>query len=239
MKTLPIAIWSDVACPWCYVGKRRLEAALALFPHREHAEVTWHSFELDPSAPRRLDASVSYVERLARKYRTTNEQAEAMISRMTGVAAADGLDFHFEKIRPGNTFDAHRVIHLAAVHGRQDAMKERLLRAYLCEGEAIGEPEVLVRLAAQVGLGTADDEATVRTMLAGDNLTHEVRADQREAQEIGISGVPFFVFAGRFAVSGAQTPDVLLTVLQKTWTAVNAAPSELLEGAACGPDGCA
>lgn len=238
MKALPIEIWSDVACPWCYVGKRRLEAALALFPQRDQVEVTWHAFELDPSAPRRLDGSLSYVERLARKYRTTNEQAQAMIERMTGVAAADGLDFHFERICPGNTFDAHRVIHLAAQHGRQDAMKERLLRAYLCEGEAIGEPEVLIRLAGQVGLGTADDEALVRSMLAGDELTREVRADEREAQEIGISGVPFFVFGGRFAVSGAQTPDVLTMVLQKTWAAVQAGP-ELVEGAACGPDGCA
>src|SRR5690348_3186176 len=117
MKKLTVEIWSDIACPWCYVGKRRLEAALAQFPHRDAVEVVWRAFELDPSAPRTRDASVSYAGRLAAKYGAQVAQAEGMIRRMTDVAAADGLDFHFERIRPGNTFDAHRLLHLAHERG--------------------------------------------------------------------------------------------------------------------------
>lgn len=119
-----------------------------------------------------------------------------MIDRMTNVARADGLDFHFERIQPGNTFDAHRVIHLAAERDKQDAVKERFLRGYLSEGEPIGEPETLVRLAAEVGL----DEEQVRATLASDSYAREVRADENEAREHGISGVPFFVLGGRYAV---------------------------------------
>ncbi|WP_437976999.1 DsbA family oxidoreductase [Sorangium sp. So ce295] len=236
MKKLRVDVWSDIACPWCYVGKRRLEAALARFPHRDAVEVVWRAFELDPSAKRVLGTEVSYAGRLAKKYGVPVAKAEAMIRQMTEVGAADGLDLRFDKVRAGNTFDAHRVLHLAAERGVQDAVKERLLRGYMTEGEAIGEPEVLARLAGEAGL----DPEEVRAALASDAHASEVRADEAEARAIGVTGVPFFAFGGRYGVSGAQPAEALLGVLQKTWDEAAGAPEQALpEGAACGPDGCA
>lgn len=230
---LRIDVWSDVACPWCYVGKRRLESAIARFEHGGAVEVVWRAFELDPTAPRVRGRGVSDAERLAKKYGMPVAQAELMMRKMTDVAAAERLEFHLERIQSGNTFDAHRVIHIGAEHGKQDAIKERLFRAYLTEGEAIGEPEVLVRLAGEAGLG--EDE--VRAMLAGDACKKEVRADEAEAQALGVNGVPFFVIARRYGVSGAQSPDVLLGALTRAWAAESEAPVK--EGTVCGPSGCA
>ena len=233
MEKLRVDIWSDIACPWCYVGKRRLQAALARFEHRERVEIVWHAFELDPSAPRVRDESATYAERLAKKYGTQPARAEEMIRNMTDVAARDGLDFRFDRIRPGNTFDAHRLVHLAGERGLQDAMKERLLRAYLTEGEAIGEPATLVRLATSIGF--EPDE--IAAVLATDAHAAAVRADEAKAGELGITGVPFFVLGGRLAVSGAQPSDVLLGALDRAWREAGLAKYE--EGATCGPDGCA
>jgi predicted DsbA family dithiol-disulfide isomerase len=235
MKTLRIDIWSDIACPWCYVGKRRLEAALEKFPHRDEVEVVWRAFELDPSAPAERPTDVGYAERLAKKYGTSLTEAKGMLTRMTDVAAADGLDFHFEKIRPGNTFDAHRVLHLAGERGKQDAVKERYLRAYMTEGEPIGDRETLIRLAAEAGL----DAEEVRATLASDAYTREVRADEDEARQLGINGVPFFVLASKLAVSGAQPAELLLRALNQAWKEVSEKPAVFAEGAVCGPDGCA
>ncbi len=231
-KRLQVEVWSDIACPWCYVGKRRFEAALARFPHAASVDVVWRAFELDPSAPRVRDRSVSYAERLGKKYGKSPQQAQLMLDRMTEVAAADGLEFHFERAQSGNTFDAHRVLHLAHERGVQGAVKERFLRAYMTEGEPIGEPETLVRLGAEAGL----DAGEVRSVLAGDTYAREVRSDEEQARSAGINGVPFFVFARRYAVSGAQTPDVLLEALTQAWGA--AAEPSFAEGATCGPDGC-
>lgn len=235
MTQLRIDIWSDIACPWCYVGKRRLERALAAFAHRAEVDVVWRAFELDPSAPRVRDSAQRYAERLAAKYGTSELQAQAMIDRMVATAAGDGVALRFDHIRPGNTFDAHRLLHLAHDRGRQDALKERLLRAYLTEGQAIGEPEVLRRLAGEVGL----DDAEVRDVLDGDRYRAEVRQDEALARELGITGVPFFVLGGRIGVSGAQPVDVLLGALDRAWSEL-ARPGieEVAEGAVCGPDGC-
>jgi predicted DsbA family dithiol-disulfide isomerase len=234
MPELRIDVWSDIACPWCYVGKRRLEAALAAFEHRDAVALTWRAFELDPAAPRSLDPSTSYAARLARKYGSSVAQAEQMIARMTETAAADGLEFHFELIRPGNTFDAHRLLHLALQRGKQDALKERLFRAYLTEGQPIGDPAALARLAADVGL----DPAEVQHVLAGDAHADAVRADEETARRLGIRGVPFFALAGRYAVSGAQPSDVLLGALRTAWDAAQQS-EDPADGAVCGPDGCA
>jgi predicted DsbA family dithiol-disulfide isomerase len=234
MASIRIEIWSDIACPWCYVGKRRLEAALAQFPRRDEVEVVWRAFELDPTAPRVRADGLSYAERLARKYGTSAAQAEIMIRRMTDVAAADGLDFRFDRIRPGNTFDAHRLLHVAHGRGLQDALKERFLRAYLTEGEPIGDPDALSRLAREAGL----DDDTVSFVLATDAYAAEVRADERDAHELGIDGVPFFVFGGRYAVSGAQPADVLLAALERAGADAESG-GVLAEGDVCGPDGCA
>ncbi len=237
MKTLRVDVWSDIACPWCYVGKRHLEQALARFPHRDEVEVLWRSFELDPSAPAELPAAIAYSERIAKKYGTSTDEAEQMIRRMTETAARDGLDFHFEKIRPGNTFDAHRVVHLAADRGKQDAVKERFLRGYLCEGAAIGHAETLVRLASEAGL----DEEEVRATLASDAHALDVREDEEEATELGIRGVPFFIIGGRYAISGAQPAEILLRALSLAWQELAPRPVPLGADPAevCGPEGCA
>jgi predicted DsbA family dithiol-disulfide isomerase len=231
---LRVDVWSDIACPWCYVGKRHLEAALERFPHREAVEVVWHAFELNPSAPRESDRISSYAERLARKYGSSVSDAEQRIARMTDIAAADGLSFRFDRIRPGNTFDAHRVLHMAFEHGVQDAVKERFLRAYMTEGEAIGQKDVLARLAGEAGL----DVGEVRAQLATDAYADEVRQDEEQARQIGIDGVPFFVLGGKYAVSGAQPADLLLQALTQAWNEAEAEPPTYAEGAACGPDGC-
>jgi predicted DsbA family dithiol-disulfide isomerase len=208
---LNVEIWSDIACPWCYIGKRRFEAALAEFEHSDEVEVNWRSFELDPSAPREREGD--RVEHLARKYGTSREQAQAMHEHMTGIAAGEGLDFRFDIARSGNTFDAHRLIHLAAAHGLQDAMKERLFRAYLSEGQAIGDPDVLDRLALEVGL-PADE---VRDVLAGDRYASEVREDEQLAASLAITAVPFFVVDRAIAASGAQPPELLGELLDRGW----------------------
>jgi predicted DsbA family dithiol-disulfide isomerase len=234
---LKVEIWSDVVCPWCYIGKRRFEQALEKFPHRADVEVVWRSFELDPQAPAERTGDPS--ERLAQKYGVTSERARAMHQHMTDVAAEEGLEFDFARARSGNTFDAHRLIHLAAEQGVQGAVKERLLRAYFSDGEPIGDRDTLVRLAVEAGI----DEATAREVLASDRFTEEVRADEADAQRFGITGVPFFVLDRAFGVSGAQTPDVLLDALHQAWDHANPAPALTSLGAsdaaACADDTCA
>jgi len=235
-----VEIWSDVVCPWCHIGKRRLEAALALFPNRDAVGVHWRAFELDPSAVSATAGEVpatGYVDRLAAKYGTSVQAAQQMIDTMTAAAAAEGLDFRFDKAVRANTFDAHQVIHLAGERGVQDAVKERLLLAYFTEGEAVGDHEVLVRLATEAGL----DAAEVREVLATQRYAAAVRADETEAGAVGITGVPFFVIDDRYAVSGAQSPEVLLSALQRAWTDAHplVAVGAASEGDACGPDGCA
>ena len=226
-----VEIWSDIACPWCYVGKRRFEAALAGFEHRDEVQATWRSFELDPTAPREREHDGA--THLAQKYGMSRDDAIAMQQRMTDVAAAEGLDFRFDLARGGNTFDAHRVVHLAAAHGLQDEMEERIMRAYLSEGELISDHAVLERLAVQTGV-PADE---VRELLAGDAYTDAVRDDERVAAGLGIHAVPFFVVDRRVGASGAQPPNVLLELLRQSWPQQQ--PVEVVaEGATCGPDGC-
>ena len=236
MRKLRVDIWSDIACPWCFVGKRRLEAALEQLPEPQRSEVhvVWRAFELDPQAPRERERGVSYAERLSKKYGSSLEQAQARIASMVRTAKADGLDFDFERIRPGNTFDAHRLLHLAEHRGLQDAVKERFLLGYLSEGEAIGDQQVLLRLATEAGL--VPEEA--RAVLNGDQYAAAVRADERQAHELGINGVPFFVFDERLAVSGAQSAEVLSSALRQAFADRASKPVIFEEGAVCGPEGC-
>lgn len=233
MAELSIDIWSDIACPWCYVGKRRLERALEKFHARDSVRIRWHAFELDPSAPRQSEGG-PYAERLAKKYGSSVSEAQARIDNLVSIAKADGLELDFEHVRPGNTFDAHRVLHYAGEVGLQGAVKEELLRGYLSEGEAIGEAEVVLRLATRAGL----DAERVSSILASDTYAREVRADEAEAQRLGIRGVPFFVLAERYGLSGAQPAETLLRALNQAWTELEPRPVELEEGAVCGPDGC-
>ncbi|MEA2297206.1 MAG: hypothetical protein QOF77_142 [Solirubrobacteraceae bacterium] len=228
---MEVEIWSDIACPWCYVGKRRFEAALAGFEHRDEVRVTWRSFELDPGAP--AERAVNGADHLAAKYGMTRAEALAMQARLTAVAAGEGLDFRFDRARAGNTFDAHRHLHLAAEHGLQDALKERIMRAYLTEGELISDLAVLERLAVEVGL-PADE---VRSLAAGDRFAAEVREDERTAGSLGINAVPFFVFDRTFGASGAQSPEILGQSLARAWEARAALPVSA-GGETCGVDGC-
>jgi predicted DsbA family dithiol-disulfide isomerase len=228
-----IEIWSDIACPWCYVGKRRFEAALAQFEHRDEVTITWRSFELDPEAPAEREGD--RAEHLARKYGMSLEQARQAEQQMTETAAGEGLDFRFDVARAGNTFDGHRLVHLAKAHGLQDEMKERLLRAYFSEGELISDHDALARLAEDVGL-PADE---VREALAGDRYAADVREDERLAHSFGISAVPTFVVDRRIGASGAHPPEALLSLLNQGWetrtpVAVTAGP----DGESCGVDGC-
>ncbi|MCW2679133.1 MAG: DsbA family oxidoreductase [Frankiales bacterium] len=224
-----VEIWSDVVCPWCYVGKRRFEQALASFPHRDEVEVVWRSFELDPSAP--AERTEGQAAHLAAKYGRSLEQAQEMLDSMTATAAQDGLDFRFDLMRGGSTFDAHRLLHLAAERGVQGTLKERLMRATFTEGEPTSDHETLVRLAGDAGLDTEE----ARDVLSTDRYADEVRADVRDAQRFGITGVPFFVVDRTYGVSGAQPAEVLRQVLDKAWE--DSRPVQLVTTGGSGP-GC-
>ena len=206
---MDVEIWSDIACPWCYVGKRRFEAALAAFPERDDVRVTWRSFELDPEAP--PERGGERAERLAAKYGMTREQAVEMQDQLAAVAAGDGLQVRFDRVRDGSTFDAHRLVHFAAAHGRQDAMKERLMRAHFTDGELVSDPAVLARLADEVGLPSGE----VTELLAGDRFADAVRDDESTAAALGIYAVPFFVVDRRIGAAGAQPPEVLGELLRR------------------------
>ncbi len=220
-----VEIWSDIACPWCYIGKRRFEQALAEFEHRDDVQVIWRSFELDPSAPEELKGE--RAARLAAKYGMSVEQAREAEQRMVDTAAAEGLDFRFDIARSGRTFDAHRVVHLAHEHGLGDEAKERLLRAYFSEGELMSDRDSLVRLAAEVGL----DEEEVRAVLADERYAAEVRDDERAAMELGITAVPTFVIDRAIGVSGAQPPAALLEFLKQGWNSRRGQPAGSVEAA--------
>ena len=225
-----VEIWSDIACPWCYVGKRRFEAALAAYEHREQVTVTWRSFELDPHAPAQRDEDGA--THLAQKYGMSRAEALAMQARMTETAAGDGLRFRFDIARGGNTFDAHRIVHLAAAHGAQEAMQERIMRAYLSEGELISDDATLERLALEVGL--PGDE--VRDVLSCDRFAAEVREDERTAARIGISAVPFFVVDRAIGASGAHPPEQLLELLRQARAANAPAQVAAAGGETCAAD---
>jgi predicted DsbA family dithiol-disulfide isomerase len=214
---MDIEIWSDIACPWCYVGKRRFEAALAAFEHRDEVSVTWRSFELDPAAP--AQRTVDSATHLAEKYGMSRDEALARQRSLAEVAAGDGLDMRSDLARGGNTFDAHRLVQLAKANGVQDAMKERLMRAYHTEGEPIGDHGTLLRLALEVGL--PDDEA--RDVLGTDRYAADVREDERTAVSLGINAVPFFVVDRRMGAAGAHPAEALGELLRRGWDAQVAA----------------
>jgi predicted DsbA family dithiol-disulfide isomerase len=207
-----IDIWSDVVCPWCYLGKRRLERALEDFDHRADVTIAHRSFQLDPSRPRH--ETTSRRRMLMAKYHMTEDQVRTMDQRMEQTAAADGLTYHLSDAgQTGNTLDAHRLLHLAKARGREDAMLDRLYRAYFGEQRSVFDTESLVALAAEAGLEA--DEA--RQVLDSDAYGQEVAADLQEARMLGVNGVPFFVLDGRYAVSGAQAVEVFKQALAHAW----------------------
>ncbi len=209
---MQVDIFSDVVCPWCYIGKRRFESALAGFANADDVTVTYRSFQLDPDAPVRSTESIE--EHLAGKYGRTLEEAREMNQRVTDLAAGVGLQFHLEKAQRANTFDAHRLLHLAAARGLQLELTERLLDAYFTQGALVSDHAELTELAVGAGL----DRAEVAAALTGDDFAEDVRADLALAGQFGVSGVPFFVFDRKYGVSGAQETAVFTDVLDRVWT---------------------
>ncbi len=231
MPAVQVDVWSDIACPWCWVGKRRLEAAIALTDADVH--VTFHAYQLNPAAPAAFEGDPDYVGRLANKYRRTRAEAQSMIDMMTRTGSEAGIEFAFDKVLPVNTFTANRVLAYAKAQGRGLATKEELLRSYFTHGDDVGKPEHLASAAERAGLS----RDAVLTVARGDAHTEEVQTDLANARALQITGVPFFLIGGKYAVSGAQPADALASVLDQAAEATEGAPDMPL-GEACGPDGC-
>ena len=209
-ETVKVDIWSDVACPWCFVGKRRFETAAAEFAEGGGSlEVEYHSFELSPDTP--VDFDGTEVDFLVGHKRMAAAQVESMLEQMTQLASTEGLSYDFDALQHTNTIKAHELLHYAKAQGRQLDMKERLLAAYFEEGRHVGRIDDLADLAAEIGL----DRADVVEALKSEKFRADVQADKDQAIAYGISGVPFFVIDGKFGVSGAQDPSVFVEVLQK------------------------
>ncbi|MGB3186884.1 MAG: DsbA family oxidoreductase [Ornithinimicrobium sp.] len=258
---LTIEVWSDVVCPWCYIGKRRLESAIAQIRARgtdlDDVVIRWRSFQLDPSAPRTGERGhgASVAEYLGQKYGGGIEAGQTMSDQMTQAAASEGLDFHLEDARVGNTVDAHRLLHLAAEMAQeddgepgdesaanvQDRLKERLLKAYFTQGLDVCDHAMLLDLAVEVGL----TKSRVEEVLASTAYQREVAQDQAQAQAYGATGVPFTVIDQQYGVSGAQPVEVFVDTLDRAIAdrapqLLTMSPPETAAGEAtqCGPDGC-
>jgi len=228
-----IEIWSDVVCPWCYIGKRRLEEALAGFPHAAEVEIEYRSFELDPTAPE--VATETTVEALARKWGTDVDGARRAMARGDEAALEAGLEFHHHDAPRARTIDAHRLLHLAKDLGLQAELKEALLAAYFTRGESMGDRDVLLGAAAEVGI----DRARAEEVLAGKEYADAVLADIDQARAFGATGVPFYVVDRKYGISGAQPAEIFSQVLERAWDESHP-KLDLVAGAdACGPDGCA
>lgn len=210
---MKVEIWSDVVCPYCYIGKREFEQALARFPHKDQVEVDWKSFELDREAPVRDEDDMYTL--LARKYGRTREQAKVMVAGVVERARSVGLEYNMDRAVMGSSFDAHRLIQFAKTHGKADEVEERLFKAHFVLGEHIGDRAVLKLIAEEVGL----DGKQVEEMLATEAFTEAVHDDEYEARQIGVRGVPFFVLDRKYAVSGAQASDHFLEALRQAWSA--------------------
>jgi protein disulfide-isomerase len=235
-NTLKIQIWSDIMCPYCYIGKRRIEGALEQFPHAENVEIEWKSFQLDANFI--ASENDNMAEHLAEKYRKDKEWAQEMMDSMTQNAKNSGLDFHFEKAIMANSFNAHRLLHLAKKHNKSNELEELLFKAYLTDGQNINDLETLTNLGIQVGL----DGIEIETVLHSDTYATAVKEDIEMAQNIGVQGVPFFVFDNKYAVSGAQHVETFVKTLEKVWEEGDFKSKvtmiETNDGNSCGIDGC-
>ncbi len=230
---MKIEIWSDVACPWCYIGKRRFESALAAFQHRDSVEVVWRSYQLDPGLPEHYDGTE--LEYLSTRKGMPAQQVSQMFDHVAQQARGEGLNYRFDAVVVANSFNAHRLIHLAAAHGKQDAAKERLLSDHFEHGKDIGSRGYLMSLALDLGISQPEAEELFTT----DKFADDVRSDIQEARSLGISGVPFFVIDRKYGLSGAQPVETFSAALDQAWQESN--PLVLVnsaDGGACGPDGC-
>lgn len=235
---MKIDIWSDIACPWCYIGKRRFEKALAAFEHRDAVEVTWHSYQLDPALPERYDGTEA--DYLATRKGMPPEQVRQMFAHVAGIAAEEGLAYDFDALVVANSGRAHELLHLAAEHGLAAAVKESLLSAHFEHGEDIGSLETLTRIGVAAGL----DRGEVESALVDGRYRAAVQSDIRQAGSLGIQGVPFFVLENKYGISGAQPTEVFSQALAQVWQESNPLVMVSPTGAqgdsgACGPDGCA
>lgn len=232
---MKVEIWSDIICPFCYIGKRKFEQALEQFSGNRDIEIVWRSFQLMPGMKPKPGQNLH--EMLAETKGWSYEQARQMNGRVTNMAAEVGLTYNLDKAVVANTVDAHRLTHLAARHGLQDKAEERLFTAYFTEGQDINRHDVLVTLGTEIGL----DAEEVRQMLESDAYVKEVEQDQYKARQVGVRGVPFFVFNDKYAVSGAQPSEVFLGALQQSWSEwkqaqpTGLATAETIEGDVCTP----
>ena len=235
-----IEIWSDIACPWCLIGKRRLESALSRVAHAEEIELVYRSFLLDPSSPPVPDGQTT-AEHLGHKYGGGAAAGQQMVDRMEAVAAEEGLLFRLGEAQRVRTVDAHRLLHLALDEGGpalQGSLKEELLAAYMLRAENVADHDTLRRTADKVGLSSA----RVEELLAGQDYADAVEADIREAAALGATGVPFYVIDRKYGVSGAQPADTFVQVIEKAWAEQQPVLQHVSgqgDDTACGPDGCA
>lgn len=228
-QEISVEIWSDVMCPFCYIGKRRFEQALGQFEHAGRVNVQWKSFQLDPSL--KTEPNKNVTEHLAEKKGWTLAYAKDMNSHVTNMAKEAGLDYHFDKAVVANSFKAHRLSHLAAEQGLGDAMEEQLFKAYFTEGRNIDDNATLTELGTGIGL----DANNVSEVLTTDRYANEVNNDMMEAQAVGVRGVPFFVINRKYAVSGAQGSEVFLGALNRAWSELE--PAQDVSGQSCDVDG--
>ncbi|MDV7766887.1 DsbA family oxidoreductase [Peribacillus sp. CSMR9] len=226
---MKVEIWSDYQCPFCYIGKRRFEEALKQFENKAQVEVSFRSFELNPEAER--DINMSQNEMLAKKYGMSHADVEANNQNLTQQAKELGLEYHLDKVVLTNSFDAHRLMHFAESKGKENEMNEILFKAYFTEGKHIGDHAILVNLAEEAGLDKSEAEA----MLGGTAFTTEVRGDEQEGSQLGITGVPFFVINRKYGISGAQSAEAFLDTLKKIWAEEN--PLQMVNDPATG-DAC-
>lgn len=229
---MKVEIWSDIACPFCYIGKRRFESALSKFEHRNEVEIKWRSFELNSDLPKRKTTTV--LEFLTAHKGISSDQAKGMFRQVTQTAAKEGLKFNFDIGLHGNTFDGHRLVHYATDNGCGDAMKERLFSGYFVRGESVADVDTLVSMATDVGL----DAGKTREMLESDRYGDDVRMDETQARRLGIHGVPFFRIDGKQEVSGIQAPEAFLQLLNKVWNSTDSGKSSTA-GVTCNDEGCA
>lgn len=208
---MKIEVWSDFVCPFCYIGKRRLEIALERFPHKDRVEVVFRSFELDPDAKKQVDLSIH--EMIAQKYGISVEEAKKLNADVGRQAAAVGLTFRFDTMKPTNTFDAHRLAKYAEAQGKLPEMANRLFQAYFTDSLLISDHDVLIGLAGDAGL----DREEAKQVLESGSYSDEVRKDEAEAARLGVRGVPFFVLNRKYAISGAQPIEVFIQALEKVW----------------------
>ena len=235
---MKVEVWSDIMCPFCYIGKRHYEAALAKFAHANQVEIVWRSYQLDPSLPKPASKLNAY-EYLAQRKGMSYEQSVAMHKNVIAMAKEAGLNYDYDKAVVANSFDAHRLIQLAKLNNLGDAAEERLFKAYFTEGKDMSDISTLILLGKEIGL----DEKLVTDVLNSNQYTDAVNKDIQEAEQIGVQGVPFFVFNRKYAVSGAQPDSIFLETLNKSfdeWLKANPQTKlEVTEGKVCTPDkGC-